>query len=218
MKRVEDYLKYISLVFLGVTVTGCATLKPKASVTSFGAVNIQADNEISAKAQSIADTSDVKVVSGSLPDGLSLQEQSSKLIVLPGYEKKYSIIGSVNGDYMNAMSYFDSLWYPKKGYEDTWRQVLCYPQAPINLVTFGIWGNISPTAWACKRFPPSDEKDRKQALVEALKQGAKAAGGNLVVVTGESTLTVTTMNKYGDHLGTSVSPAMGLQGFILKEN
>lgn len=218
MKTLCSCFRAFSIICVAVAATGCATLKPKVSVSSFGDVNIQRDKEISVKAKTITDTADVKVISGAMPEGLSLQEQSSKLVILPGYESKYSIIGSVDGDYVKAMTYFEFLWYPELGYDGDWRETLCHPQAPINVMTLGIWSVFSPTAWACNRKIPSDENDRKAGLIEQLKKGVKAAGGNLLIITAESSLTVTRVNKYGDHLGSTVSPSMGMQGFIVKEN
>jgi hypothetical protein len=65
---------------------------------------------------------------------------------------------------------------------------------------------------------PGDEGDRKEALIDVLKRGVKAAGGNMLLITGETSLSVTTFNRYGDNLGTTLTPSTALRGFIIKDN
>lgn len=215
---VGRFLKSAPVVALTLAIGGCATLKPKLALSSFGDVNLKADQALVEKAKTIDDTSGVRVVAGSTPTGLSLEENSSKLSVLPGYEQRYSIIGTVDSDYLKAQSWLETIWYPTLGYDQGWREVLCYPQAPVNALTLGLWGSLSPTGWFCKRMMPGDEGDRKEALIDVLKRGVKAAGGNLLLITGETSLSVTTYNRYGDNLGTTLTPSTALRGFIIKDN
>jgi hypothetical protein len=209
--------RLLATLIIGVsTLTGCATLHPLVSVTKFGEVDTSGDKSINESAKKIVDTSDVKVISGSFPEGLTLVEQSSKIVVLPGYENKYDIIGEADADYLKALKPLQAVFWVGE-YDEPWRRNLCYPQAPLKLLTFGLWGIFSPTAWPCSEKAPSEELDRKAALIDELKKGVKAAGGNLLVIAGSTSLTVNTYNQYGSHVNTSFTPMTGLKGFIVKE-
>lgn len=170
-----------SLIALLLLTTSCATLKPEVAVSKFGVVDPLADKNIVDQVKQLNDEAkDVLVISGIMPEGLMLEVQSSKLVILDGYQDKYDIIGSTSADYIKAASKFrDLLWtYEHKD----WRKWLCYPQAPLKLVTMGFWG-LLPIQWPCTMLTPSEEHLRKAGLIEEMKKATKVSGGNLLIVT-----------------------------------
>ncbi len=209
-------LKTLSIISLLSVVWACAPLPAKIEVRPFGVVDVEKERAFSEKASEIKDTSDVMVVSGQFPEGLTLMEQGTKVVVASGYEQKYQILGDVEADFFKGVSQFRSLLWTYD-YKDNWRQNYCLVQAPFKLVTLGIW-TLLPIAWPCVASAPSDPLDRKQALIEDLKKATKALGGNLLILSGSTDLQVTTLDRYGSNLGTKLTPQVGLRGFALRQN
>jgi hypothetical protein len=208
--------RVLSLVVAALLAGACAPLPPKIQIQPFGEVSVEKERALAEQAALIKDASEVRVISGQLPDGLMLAEQSSKIIVAPGYEQIYIPVGTVEADFIKGFSQFRS-WLWTYDYKEDWHQNYCLVQAPFKLVTLGLW-SLVPFAWPCIAKAPSDELERKEYLINELKRATKAAGGNLLVLIGSTDLHVTNYNQYGDNLGTTVASTVGLRGFAIKAN
>jgi hypothetical protein len=212
-------MKSSLVIVLSLLISGCATYYPPVSVEHFGEADPAKDQKITQVAGEIEQTpSDVKVYVGSLPDGLALSEQGSKITILPGYENKYSILGAVAAGYNKdpLITLKNFLWVPTFQGADEWRKWLCYPQAPIKLLTLGLWGYFSPTAWPCVAVAPSDELDRKRDLIDSLKKAAKAMGANAIAVSGAETTNITYVRN-GAPVSASSINMTGMTGFAIVE-
>ncbi len=192
----------------------CTPLQPALNVEKFGSIDLTGERAIEDSAKEIEDVSNVDVIQGNLPKGLILSDQGSKLIVEERAESRYEILGAADADFHKAMSQFkNTYWtYPQKG----WRKPLCYIQAPLKLISLGIW-NIFPTAWPCLASMPDDEGDRKEVLIHELRRVAKAMGGNMVVLSGGTDLSIGTADRAGAITSSALHGTVGLRGFILRD-
>jgi hypothetical protein len=147
--------------------------------------------------------------------------------ILPGYQGTYQVLGFVKAEYdTQDLSDLNVFWVHKH-YKETWKQILCYPQAPLKCLTLGAW-NIIPTSWPCWKKLPSTEEERREFLIEVLMKGTKAMGGNLLVLSSQVDERRTVIEGIGQTNGgfTNVygsisdvtTRAKGLSGFILRQN
>jgi hypothetical protein len=190
MSRVVNVLGVVlGLVLLSA---GCASIRPAVTVKHFGSLDPERDQRVSAVAYQNVESEQpgavgVEVVSGSLPPGLDLREGGTKLVVQKEAAGEYQIIGEVEASYTPALkgALLKNVYWTWTNYREGWRKGLCYPQAPLKALTLGIWTFVVPLAWPCIARAPSEETARQIDLVRALKFGAQAMGGNLVVVVSE---------------------------------
>ncbi len=210
------YLRKILSVSLIFSLISCSTLHPKVVVQSFGEMNLSKDTEIQDRANQLEETpSEVKVYNGIMPEGLELAEQGHKLVVVAGYENKYQVLGSVSSGFnKDAYAGFKSTyWTPSFHGKDTWRKGLCYPQAPLKLLTLGIW-NLVPLAWPCMSQMPTDETERKSLMINSMAKGAKEFGANILIVTGSESTNITYVRD-GRTAGAENISMTGLSGFAV---
>ncbi len=197
--------------------SACGSVIPQLRVQTFGEVNSQADKAIEETAVHIQEPpEDVRIVSGSLPEGLGLSEQGAKITVQPGYESRYEVLGSVNANFNAGSNFRNIYWvnkYPRE--KDNWRKYLCAPQAPLRLLTLGIW-NLVPTAWPCMNTGYDDERERQDVLTAELARGVKAMGGNLLVISSSGATDITYIQD-GRTVGASTIHMTALGGFAVKE-
>jgi hypothetical protein len=203
----------IPLLFIGTV--GCARLYPAVAVKTAGEDDPRKDAELSKKASKERDIpEDVRVVRGKIPEGLDIVD--GKLVVLEGYDKRYSILGTVEGDYERRRG--EAFWkngYWTWKYDEGWRKGLCWPQAPLKALTLGIWSMFVPLAYPCFSVT-GDEETRRINLNEALKKGGAAMGGNLVFVMGEGSLVTITVGDYGS--SQSTTKAWSQHAFVLMDH
>lgn len=206
-----------SLLLLVSLATGCTTLHPSLGVASFGVMDPALDKRTAlAAAEMEVAPDDVLVIAGTIPEGLDLADGGSKLVVLDGYRERYRIIGTVESDYTSLMNkVLKNNMYGAWKYDQPWRRTYCYPQVPLKIVTAGLWSFL-PMNYPCLAMAPRQEEDRQIAMIDQMKRGAKAMGGNLLFVTQGGSLRTTTVNAYGQTLSSSVTPYMSLTGFVLE--
>ena len=213
------FISKITWVFLlGSILTGCATIKPSMRANAFrdGEPDLDYDESVVLKASNLEKTPNVTIYAGKFPAGISLAEAGSKVVVEKEHEGEFIVLGAIETDYSANMSeaYLRNLFWTWN-YDETWRKWVCWPQAPLKLITLSLW-NIVPTAWPCGAKIPSEEKDRQKAHYERLKRLAAAMGGNMVMVSGKSALHVSTqMQDTGVVLHDKIH-GMGSQGFAVR--
>lgn len=211
-------MKSLYLLIISILLTGCGAVTPQVKGNYFGDLDLKKNENIFEETKKVQeDPTDVKVISGIVPQGLELTEQGSKLVIQPGFENKYKVIGSLDSDYY-VFGIRDTLWtreyYREK---DSWRKVYCGVQAPFKAVTLGIWAYLVPFAWPCNLKTPSDENERKATMISEMKRAAKVMGGNLLIVNGFGSLQITSVQG-GRTVGTSITPSTSSSAFVVKEN
>jgi hypothetical protein len=204
------------MITLLVCLSGCASIRPAVVVETFGDSDPARDEAIAERAEDEdSPVPDVRVVSGAIPEGLSLSENNQKLIVEKGYRKRYRILGSVEADYERGAEYAfikNYLW--TWDYEEDWRKGLCYWQVPFKVLSLGIWSYLFPGHYPCFSAVPGDESERKAGLQAYLKRGAKAMGGNLVILVASQDLMIVTGGRGG--VRSDVIQTTALKGFVLE--
>jgi hypothetical protein len=197
--------------------SGCATIHPDAVVQSFGESNPAHNKQIAEQAMDRgANDEGVKVISGKLPDGLDIQERGTKIVVQPGFESKYTVLGTIEADYNRATaSGTVKNVYWAWNYDEGWRKGLCYPQVPLKILTLGIWSFFVPLHYPCFASIPGDESDRQTDLQAVIARGAKVMGGNLAILTASVDTTIITASRYG--VSSEVVPSTALRGFVLND-
>lgn len=209
----------ISLLLLVIGLqSGCAVIHPGVRANAFnnGTPDPDLDEAIAKKAKEVTDTSHVEVMAGVMPKGLDVTEGGSKILVAPGYEGQFEVLGTIESDYMkgNSLAFLKNFYWTWN-YDEGWRKGLCWPQAPLKAVTLGLW-NLFPWSWPCMASLPG-ETDRQKDHIAALKRAAVAMGADLVLLTNSGDLSVTTVNaRSGAVVGTSVTKNMSLRGFAIR--
>jgi hypothetical protein len=185
-----------------------------------GRVDLDRNQAVVQRAEQMKQEPDnVEIFGGKMPEGLELTEEGSKIVVAPGFENRYQVLGTVESDYskkINSAILKNLYW--TWDYEETWRKALCWPQAPLKALSLGIWVLV-PTAWPCFAKIPGEEEERQKAHLVQLKKLTAAMGGNLVVLSSSGDLQVTTINaRSGAVMGQSITKDMSLKGFALRWN
>jgi len=68
-----------------ICAAGCGTLDPALRVETFGMADPGRDAMIATTAEAYKGSPPVLVTQGEIPEGMDVQEENSKLVVLPGY-------------------------------------------------------------------------------------------------------------------------------------
>lgn len=183
--------------FVATLLLGCGAIQPTLNYEGFGAADPERDQ---AMVQKLRETepppvgSEVVVLVDTIPEGINLDDGAIK--VEDGYQHqllgKFALLPGAGG-FVSAISFPD--------YKDSWRKGYCYWQAPLGWVTLTLWTFLVPLNYPCWGDASMEKKD---AVAEA-KQVAKAAGGDLVIMT-----------YAGAGLGGDANYVYGAVGFILK--
>lgn len=153
-----------------------------------------------ALAEQITDVSDMYVFDQALPRGIEIGP-GGVIRINPAYQGNYTVLGRVEGEYKGGdLHDVMNIYWAHGNYKETWRKVLCWPQAPLKCLTFGIW-NLIPTAWPCWKSEPGSAEKRKEALVYEMMRGAKAMGGNVLILVGRKDKKSTYYQGYGQAYG-----------------
>jgi len=175
---------------------GCASVSPTVRASGFGRVDTVRDRAVAAQAgtQERA-ASRVEAVYGQLPPGLSLQGE--QVVVQRGYERTYRVLGRVEADLTRQVASAPTRnWLTSWNYDQGWRKGLCWPQVPLKILTLGLW-TASPTHYPCVAVLPAGEHRRQEVLLDHLKRGTAAMGGDLVVVVGVGAMQQTRVDSWG---------------------
>lgn len=222
----------VALTMCALVNLNCASApfrSPEVRVRMFGDVDLARDRALAEKIAAAVDAagiakedctykSDVRVLNGSIPEGISVTEQGSQIAVAKSHAGRYRVLGSVNAKIVWPESYFfRNVYWTTGDYQSVWRKALCWPQAPLKLLSAGVW-NIVPTSWPCWVVGESrDEGQRTEMLINALTIGVSEAGGNLLIITSHGSTTLTTINaNTGQQLGQTTTPATAMSGFVIE--
>lgn len=168
-------------LLLAAGCSGCYTPQYLKTVRVFGDFDPARDLRLAEKAESLPwndARTDIRVVGGRMPAGISLSEESRLLTIDEAASSRYTVIGSAVST-VPASGYTALYWYyPMHDREGSFRPAFCSWQAPLRAVTFGLWSLFVPLNYACL----VDESPDGQVHLRELKRMAAAMGGNLVVV------------------------------------
>ncbi|MBL9039924.1 MAG: hypothetical protein JNG84_15505 [Archangium sp.] len=178
--------------------SGCATLHPRALGESMrfeafgeaGDVRLQHreyEKNLAAATQDLEPEAlvdaapEVKIFERALPTGVTVKEG----VISASPESSFDVVGTFT--YVppaRETNLFALVWF--NDYSGVGRKILCYPQVPLEWVSLGMWGVLSPTAYPCiARGPTQDEG------YGLLRVAAKAAGASVAVIGGTSPAGVT---------------------------
>ena len=181
------------VVALFVVCVGCYSPAYRDTVHVFGSVDLERDEQISVQAEKLAwdgDYRHVRMLIGTTPEGIGLAEGGTQIVVAPGYEDRYAVLGSASSElpFVRLQAIF---WYASMhDSEGTFLPAWCSWQAPLRALTLGLW-SIVPLNYPC--FPSVDPDPRLHAI--ELRRMASAMGGNLVIIVESKSIRVS--NQYG---------------------
>lgn len=124
---------------------------------------------------------DVRVLVGQLPEGVRIERE--ELIV---DRSRYELLGRVSADYKPFGLTWLGWWFYDYPEEESWRDVYCGIQTPLTWVTLSLWTFV-PLHYPCavvEGSSPSASGSRRARIIRTLQKATKAAGGDLLIVTG----------------------------------
>lgn len=215
--RLKQHVYRMGFAFVALGAVGCSTAAYRPVITPFGDVDVDKAHELEKKATSLPlrRKYPVRVIEGSIPEGLDLTEQGSKIIIKRGFEKRYEVLGEVEskplyGNLELTARKIYWMWdmHPDEGALDGY----CKWQGPLRAITLGFW-SITPFNWPCvgTRYP-KEQKDARRIHLLELRRGAYAMGANLVIITSSSNLG----NVYVTNTGAAFAGATQFQEYTLK--
>lgn len=190
MIKSQSYL----VAALSVACVGCYAPAYRNTVHVFGSVDLERDEQIATRAEQLAwdgDYRHVRMLIGTTPEGIGLAEGGTQIVVAPGYEDRYAVLGSATSEmpFVRLQALF---WYASMhDSEGTFLPAWCSWQAPLRVLTLGLW-SLVPLNYPCF---PSDDPDPRLHAVE-LRRMASAMGGNLVIIVESKSVRVS--NQYGN--------------------
>jgi hypothetical protein len=197
------------LLFVTITITACASANFTPRVEPLGLYQDTTNMDRQANEMSWAAAKEIQVFVGTFPEGITYE--NGKLITAP--DSQYDILAKV---YTNIDSVNYPLWFSSYPEDEAWRNGYCNCQVPLTWLTLGIWTFVSPFSYPCFGIDTNNTADisaRKMRVMNTLKKAAKAAGGEILVVT--SLGQITTINaQTGAKMGTL--DMTGAEGYALK--
>jgi hypothetical protein len=128
-----------------------------------------------------ADAADVRVLVGQLPEGVRIEHD--QLVVDPA---RYTLVGRVSADIKPFGWTWLGWWFYDYPEGQRWRDAYCGIQVPLTWLTLSLWTFV-PLHYPCavvEGSSPSSVGERRARVIQTLQKATKAAGGNLLVVTG----------------------------------
>ena len=184
-RAVRALFALVPLCLLG---SACAAPHYTAGLHYFGDVDPKRDREVAARAnERQTDPRGIRVVQGRLPEGLQLTPDGNQILIAPGYEYRYAVLGTVSSEWDESSrsllrSFF---WYSELREDQKSRERFCKAQTPLRILTAGLWSYLSPLQYPCYVSAP-DENDNTESHVTTLSRAAAAMGANLVVISGRT--------------------------------
>lgn len=172
--RTSTPILLLATVALGLA-SGCGAIRPVVSYSAFGDADPEGDDAVVAGAENGEDVpkGDVRVLVDQIPEGLELSD--GKITVLDGYD--HQLVGKFKAVPQLTQHGFLAL-FSFADYEAGWRKGYCYPQTVLNYLTLTMWSYLVPLAYPCW----GDARTDKASVVRYARRVAKAAGGNLVIM------------------------------------
>jgi hypothetical protein len=196
MRRIGSASALGLLGLLSSGLFGCGAIRPNLSYEGFGKANPSGDAALVATLREGSEPApvgeEVLVLVDTLPEGVTIDKDTIQ--IEKGYD--HALLGKFRlqagpGSLVAAMRFPD--------YKDDWRKGYCYWQAPLGWVTLLTWTLFVPLAYPCW----GDPKISKQDAVDEAKQIAKAAGGDVVIL------------SYGNSVSAE-GHVYNAQGYVLK--
>ncbi len=168
---------------------GCATAGNNLKIARYGAVDVNADEELVDRAESLPWHKDypIVVLRSTFPDGISIDDKG-KITVDRAVAGELEVLGTVESEANGGSILTSSIWYvnlhPSEGTARDW---FCKAQLPLRVGTLSLWSYLTPFGWVCLAVPKAGSEGFK-LHVQELRRGAYAMGGNVVVLIGQTDL------------------------------
>jgi hypothetical protein len=209
-RAMTAFRKGLTLVVLAA-LPGCASVNFVPRVDSVGEYKNTTGTSERADDMRSSEAADVRVLVGTLPEGVRIEHDG--LVVDPA---RYALVGRVSADYKPYGFTWLGFWFYDYSEDERWKNAYCGVQVPLTWVTLGIWPFVSPFHYPCKVVAggsPSEVGERKARVIKTLQKATKAAGGDLLIVTGLGDLDLVAAGS-GQLLG--AIPMMHGSGFALR--
>ncbi|MGA9520972.1 MAG: hypothetical protein WBV82_05880 [Myxococcaceae bacterium] len=159
-----------------------------------------------------AEAEDVEVYIGEFPAGISMDEGRIEV----AEDSEFQVAARVHTNMNDSGLALMGVWGYAYDEDEAWRKPYCYAQIPLNWITLTTWSWYTPFYWPCRVYESNSVADinrRKQRIIQTLKKATKAAGGEILVVTGLGR--ITTINaSTGQQVGTM--DMTGAEGYALR--
>jgi hypothetical protein len=196
-----------------VLLSACYNPRYQHQITSFGNLDVARDKALAQKAEDLdwnADYSDIRVLVGSTPPGIQLEDGGSRIAIDAEQASRYTVLGTATSKAGNVNPSLLLFWYvPPHDSEGKFRKVWCAWQAPFRALTLGVFWKMVPFDWGCGPRNTGDPSLHEREL----RRMARAMGGNLVIVTGS--IDRTYLNAAGAEVGRT--QAIGMRAYVLKD-
>jgi hypothetical protein len=197
----------------GLLQASCSSVNFNTRIEYFGKYVDSTEMEQAAEEMSWADAEDVDVYIGEGPEGVDLTEDG--LVV---NEDEYEVIAKVNATAKKeggAAANF-GFWVYDHPEDQEWRKGYCAWQVPFCWLTLSMWSLFVPLYWPC-RFHENDKtkkvQARKMRIINNLKKATKAAGGDILVITGIGQLVFIDSASEEEVGGLDM---MGAEGYVIR--
>ena len=165
-------------ILLACLLTGCASYRFSPQIAMVGD-----DGPNEALADEAADMSEVdaekvKILLGRLPEGMRIIQ--GRLVV---DEDRYRVLAAVRAVPDGSFAQNFGVWFYDYNEGEDWRTGYCAWQVPLSWLTLSLWAFVTPFHYPCKVAAGASDP-RRDNIIRALARGTKAAGGNLLIVTG----------------------------------
>lgn len=166
-------------LFAIIYLTGCASVGYEGSFQKTGNFDPIESLSVTKAANTMkwAEASDIEVYFVEPPKGIEIDNSNVKYD-----ESIWENLGSVELE-ASTLNFFGK--YPE---DEDWKNIYCPVNGALVYGTLFLW-SITPFPWPCSKYvgnSPEAIAERKVRMANTMKKIAKAAGGDVVVVTGIS--------------------------------
>jgi hypothetical protein len=161
--------------------SGCASANFAPRIDAIGEYRDTTAASERADSMSSSEAEDVRVLVGTLPEGMRVEHDQ-----LAVDSSRYEVVGRVSADFKAFGLTWLGWWFYDYPEGQGWRNAYCGVQVPLTWVTLSLWTFV-PLHYPCAVVEGSSTSavgDRRARIIKTLQKATKAAGGDLLVVTG----------------------------------
>ena len=161
--------------------SACATAQYTVEATIYGEVDLARQRQISKDVHTHPWDHDypVRVVQGKLPEGLLLLDGGQTLSIEAGFESRFEILGELTSTFADSpgdVGFANVYWYNDlHDSHSRGRDIYCKAQAPLRLLTLGIWSIFVPFNWPCFATYSAERDSNLVIHLQELRRAASRA-------------------------------------------
>ncbi len=171
---------------VAAALSACAAPQYDASAHYFGDLDLDRDRQASTAGNEIPRDQkvEVRIIQGSLPEGLALTDNGARIGIAPGYESRYQVLGTVKSEWSGKSNFIRSVyWYVEMREDQRGREIYCKIQAPFRALTLSFWSMFVPLNYPCFVGTPKGDENIAEHIGK-LKRAAQGMGANMVIIAG----------------------------------